>query len=62
VPGAVHITDTHAGHNIMIDNAPVGYPGHPPGRRCGESRADLGQNGEASTGERGPSLESETRA
>ena len=23
VPGAVHITDTHAGHNIMIDNAPV---------------------------------------
>ena len=23
VPGAVHMTDTHAGHNIMIDNAPV---------------------------------------
>src|ERR1700757_45951 len=23
VPGAVHITDTHAGHNIMIDNAQV---------------------------------------
>ncbi|MGB8055174.1 MAG: hypothetical protein WCF75_00930, partial [Pseudolabrys sp.] len=23
VPGTVHITDTHAGHNIMIDNAPV---------------------------------------
>jgi pimeloyl-ACP methyl ester carboxylesterase len=23
VPGAVHITDTQAGHNIMIDNAPV---------------------------------------
>ncbi len=23
VPGAVHITDTHSGHNIMIDNAPV---------------------------------------
>ena len=23
VPGAVHITDTHAGHNIMVDNAPV---------------------------------------
>jgi len=23
VPGAVHVTDTHAGHNIMIDNAPV---------------------------------------
>ena len=23
VPGAVHITNTHAGHNIMIDNAPV---------------------------------------
>ncbi|MDN5916058.1 MAG: alpha/beta hydrolase [Pseudonocardia sp.] len=22
-PGSVHITDTHAGHNIMIDNAPV---------------------------------------
>ena len=22
-PGAVHITDTHSGHNIMIDNAPV---------------------------------------
>ncbi len=23
VPGAVHVTDTHAGHNIMVDNAPV---------------------------------------
>ena len=23
VPGAVHITDTHSGHNIMIDNAQV---------------------------------------
>jgi hypothetical protein len=23
VPGAVHITDTHAAHNIMIDNAPI---------------------------------------
>jgi pimeloyl-ACP methyl ester carboxylesterase len=23
VPGAVHITDTHSGHNVMIDNAPV---------------------------------------
>jgi pimeloyl-ACP methyl ester carboxylesterase len=23
VPGVVHITDTHSGHNIMIDNAPV---------------------------------------
>ena len=23
VPRAVHITDTHSGHNIMIDNAPV---------------------------------------
>ena len=23
VPGAVHITDTHSGHNIMIGNAPV---------------------------------------
>jgi pimeloyl-ACP methyl ester carboxylesterase len=23
VPGGVHITDTHSGHNIMIDNAPV---------------------------------------
>jgi pimeloyl-ACP methyl ester carboxylesterase len=23
VPGAVHITNTHSGHNIMIDNAPV---------------------------------------
>jgi hypothetical protein len=23
VPGAVHVTDTHSGHNIMIDNAPV---------------------------------------
>src|SRR5262249_53576348 len=23
VPGAVHITDTHSGHNIMIDNALV---------------------------------------
>ena len=23
VPGAVHITDTHSGHNIMIDNAAV---------------------------------------
>jgi pimeloyl-ACP methyl ester carboxylesterase len=23
VPGAVHITDTRSGHNIMIDNAPV---------------------------------------
>ena len=23
VPGAVHIADTHSGHNIMIDNAPV---------------------------------------
>jgi hypothetical protein len=23
VPGAVHITDTHSGHNIMVDNAPV---------------------------------------
>src|SRR5262249_36788116 len=23
VPGAVHITDTHSGHNTMIDNAPV---------------------------------------
>jgi len=23
VPGAVHITDTHSGHNIMIDNAPI---------------------------------------
>jgi hypothetical protein len=23
VPGAVHITDTHSGHNIMIDNVPV---------------------------------------
>jgi pimeloyl-ACP methyl ester carboxylesterase len=23
VPGAVHIIDTHSGHNIMIDNAPV---------------------------------------
>jgi len=23
VPGAAHITDTHSGHNIMIDNAPV---------------------------------------
>jgi hypothetical protein len=30
VPGAVHITDTHSGHNIMIDNAPVVrlYPHH----------------------------------
>ena len=23
VPGAVHITDTHSGHNIMIDNAAI---------------------------------------
>jgi len=23
MPGAVHITDTHSGHNIMIDDAPV---------------------------------------
>ena len=23
VPGAMHITDTHSGHNIMIDNAPI---------------------------------------
>jgi pimeloyl-ACP methyl ester carboxylesterase len=23
VPGAVHVTDTHSGHNIMIDNAQV---------------------------------------
>src|SRR5262249_9403061 len=23
VPGAVHITRTHSGHNIMIENAPV---------------------------------------
>jgi pimeloyl-ACP methyl ester carboxylesterase len=23
VPGAVHITDTHSGHNIMINNAPI---------------------------------------
>jgi pimeloyl-ACP methyl ester carboxylesterase len=23
VPGALHITNTHSGHNIMIDNAPV---------------------------------------
>jgi hypothetical protein len=23
VPGAVHITDAHSGHYIMIDNAPV---------------------------------------
>ena len=23
VPGSVHITDTHSGHNIMIDNAPI---------------------------------------
>ena len=23
VPGPVHMTDTHAGHNILIDNAPV---------------------------------------
>ena len=23
VPGAVHITNTHSGHNIMIDNAPI---------------------------------------
>jgi pimeloyl-ACP methyl ester carboxylesterase len=23
VPGAVHVTRTHAGHNIMIDNAPI---------------------------------------
>ena len=23
VPGAVHITNTHSGHNIMIDNAPL---------------------------------------
>jgi len=23
VPGAVHITDSNAAHNIMIDNAPV---------------------------------------
>ena len=23
VPGAVHITDTHSGHFIMLDNAPV---------------------------------------
>jgi hypothetical protein len=23
VPGAVHITDTHSGHNIMIDNARI---------------------------------------
>jgi hypothetical protein len=23
VPGAVHITNTHSGHNIMIENAPV---------------------------------------
>ena len=23
VPGAVHIIDTHSGHNIMIDNAQV---------------------------------------
>jgi hypothetical protein len=23
VPGAVHITDTHSGHLIMIDSAPV---------------------------------------
>jgi hypothetical protein len=23
VPGAAHITDTHSGHNIMIDNAAV---------------------------------------
>jgi hypothetical protein len=23
VPGAVHITDRHSGHFIMIDNAPV---------------------------------------
>jgi hypothetical protein len=22
-PGSVHITDTHSGHNIMIENAPV---------------------------------------
>ena len=23
VPGTVHITDAHSGHNIMIDNAPI---------------------------------------
>jgi hypothetical protein len=23
VPGAVHLTNTHSGHNIMIENAPV---------------------------------------
>jgi hypothetical protein len=23
VPGAVHITKTNAGHNVMIDNAPI---------------------------------------
>ena len=23
VPGAVHITNTHSGHNIMVDNAPI---------------------------------------
>jgi pimeloyl-ACP methyl ester carboxylesterase len=23
VPGAVHVTRTHAGHNVMIDNAPI---------------------------------------
>jgi len=23
VPGTVHITNTHSGHNIMIDNAPL---------------------------------------
>jgi pimeloyl-ACP methyl ester carboxylesterase len=23
MPGAVHITDTHSGHFIMVDNAPV---------------------------------------
>jgi pimeloyl-ACP methyl ester carboxylesterase len=23
VPGAVHVTDTHSGHNVMVDNAPL---------------------------------------
>jgi hypothetical protein len=23
VPGAVHITNTHSGHNVMLENAPV---------------------------------------
>jgi hypothetical protein len=39
VPGAAHITDTHSGHYIMIDNAPV----VPHGGSRGESRADLAQ-------------------